>query len=224
MHKNVKWRKKLPPWSPDFAYAIGLLVTDGSISKDGRHIVFTSKDRQLIGHIAQILRVNGKVGRKSSGALTTGERRYYYLQFSNVALYRFLNTIGIHPNKTKTIRQVLIPSRYFFHFLRGHFDGDGTFYSYHDPRWTTSFLYYLVFISASYRHLAWIRDTLQQLTDVKGSLVKKKNHGIYKLGYAKREAYRIIQKMYPTNDVPCLTRKRLKIERALAILEQSDKP
>ena len=34
-------------WSPDFAYAVGLLTTDGSLSKDGRHISFTSKDLQL---------------------------------------------------------------------------------------------------------------------------------------------------------------------------------
>lgn len=34
-------------WSPEFAYAIGLLVTDGNLSPDGRHLNFTSKDREL---------------------------------------------------------------------------------------------------------------------------------------------------------------------------------
>gem|GEM_PF-6676481 len=36
-------------WSPEFAYVIGLLTTDGNLSPDGRHINFTSKDRELVG-------------------------------------------------------------------------------------------------------------------------------------------------------------------------------
>ena len=36
-------------WSPEFAYAIGLLVTDGSLSKDGRHINFSSMDLPCLG-------------------------------------------------------------------------------------------------------------------------------------------------------------------------------
>ena len=36
-------------WSPEFAYAIGLIVTDGSLSKDGRHINFSSKDLPCLG-------------------------------------------------------------------------------------------------------------------------------------------------------------------------------
>ncbi len=35
-------------WSPELAYAIGLLVADGCLSKDGRHIDFTSKDLELV--------------------------------------------------------------------------------------------------------------------------------------------------------------------------------
>jgi len=30
-------------WNPEFAYAIGLLVSDGCLSKDGRHINLTPK-------------------------------------------------------------------------------------------------------------------------------------------------------------------------------------
>lgn len=32
-------------WSPKFAYCIGLITSDGNLSKDGRHISFTSKDK-----------------------------------------------------------------------------------------------------------------------------------------------------------------------------------
>jgi hypothetical protein len=34
-------------WNSEISYGIGLIATDGSLSKDGRHITFTSKDQQL---------------------------------------------------------------------------------------------------------------------------------------------------------------------------------
>ena len=42
-------------WSPEFAYAIGLLVTDGSLSKDGRHIILVSKDIEMIDNFRKCL-------------------------------------------------------------------------------------------------------------------------------------------------------------------------
>ena len=41
-------RAKLPDidfkWTPQLAYTIGLLTTDGNLSKDGRHIAMRSKE------------------------------------------------------------------------------------------------------------------------------------------------------------------------------------
>ena len=37
-------------WSADFAYAIGLIMTDGNLSPDGRHLCFTSKDIEQINN------------------------------------------------------------------------------------------------------------------------------------------------------------------------------
>ena len=42
-------------WTSELAYAVGLLTTDGSLSKDGRHIDLTSKDvEQLIEEGVQV--------------------------------------------------------------------------------------------------------------------------------------------------------------------------
>src|SRR3989338_8611479 len=35
-------------WSPRFAYAIGLLTTDGNLSSDQRHMSLISKDREQV--------------------------------------------------------------------------------------------------------------------------------------------------------------------------------
>lgn len=50
-----------------------------------------------------------------------------------------------------------IPGKYFFDYLRGCFDGDGCFYSYWDPRWRSSHMFYLEFISASKNHIDWLQ-------------------------------------------------------------------
>ena len=49
-------------WSPHFAYAIGLLVTDGNLSPSGRHIHFTSKDLELVKLFQKALGVVFYVG------------------------------------------------------------------------------------------------------------------------------------------------------------------
>ena len=41
-------------WSENLAYAIGLIATDGSLSNDGRHLNFTSKDIDQIQTFAKI--------------------------------------------------------------------------------------------------------------------------------------------------------------------------
>ena len=89
-------------WSHNLAYLVGLIASDGSLSKDGRHIDFTSKDFDQIQTFAGILGLKNKIGDKSS---SYGKgRKYFRIQFSDVKFYRFLLMIGLFPNKTKTIK------------------------------------------------------------------------------------------------------------------------
>lgn len=80
-----------------------------------------------------------------------------HVQFSDVLFHQFLISIGITPAKSKTIGIIKIPKKYFFDFLRGCFDGDGSFYSYYDKRWKSSFMFYLTLASASQDFINWIR-------------------------------------------------------------------
>src|SRR3989344_5929092 len=126
-------------WSPQFAYAIGLLATDGCLLNDGRHIDLTSKDREQLMNYKKCLAIDTKITSKHSSL----GNRYLRVQFGDVLFYRFLLGIGFTPAKSKTMAHLAIPKKYFFDFLRGCFDGDGCFYSYWDPRWHSSFMYYL---------------------------------------------------------------------------------
>lgn len=202
-------------WSSDFAYAIGLIVTDGCLSNTGRHITLVSKDLEQVRNFSKALQIKGiKIGK------TVGNYRKswaYRLQFSDVLFYRFLNSIGIYKAKSKTIGQVRIPEKYFFDFLRGSFDGDGCFYSYFDKRWRSSFMFYIQFASASETHIHWIQNGLHNRLGVKGHISKQKDKSTYMLRYAKEESIKLLGKMYYSQSATCLSRKRLKIARALVV-------
>lgn len=203
-------------WSPEFAYAIGLLTTDGNLSPDMRHIHFTSKDRELVELLKKCLGIKNSIGKKARGL--GEEKKYFVIQFGDVLFYRFLVDVGLSPNKSKTLEHVNIPDLYLFDFLRGHLDGDGTFYSYWDPRWRSSFMFYTEFISASKRHIDWLRKSLEQRIGIRGHVTQGGKHITYQLKYAKAESLKLLSKLYYTHDVVCLLRKRRKIEKALKII------
>jgi len=96
-------------WRPKFAYAIGLLVSDGCLSKDGRHIILTSNDVEQLNTFNDCLGLSIKIGQKYSG---TGNMSYY-IQFSDVYFYRYLQDIGLMPAKSKILSEIKIPKEYF---------------------------------------------------------------------------------------------------------------
>src|SRR3989344_3153661 len=211
-------RKVATELSVELAYAVGLLVSDGCLSKDGRHIDFTSKDLELIETFKKCLNlINIKTGYKSSG---TG-RLCPRVQFGDVKFYNFLLGLGLTPNKSKTLSNLTIPDNYFFDYLRGYFDGDGATYSYWDKRWHSSYMFYLSFACASLNHLEWLRAILYKLNGIRGRI----GPGIrcYQLKFAKQESKILIERMFYSTNIPFLKRKFEKIKKILAIENNHDK-
>ena len=200
-------------------FSIGLIATDGCLSKDGLLIDLTSKDREQLENFSKCVGVNFNIGNKWN---SNGDK-HLRIQFKNRIFYDFLLSIGLTPRKSLTMGELAIPDKYFFDFLRGCFDGDGCFYSYWDKRWRSSHMFYLEFISASKKHVDWIRGKLNEEINVLGHIVQDGNKITYQLKYAKKEALEIIRKMYYNKKVVCLSRKKLKIEKALKIEEKQQK-
>jgi aromatic ring-cleaving dioxygenase len=200
-------------WSPGFAYAVGLIATDGCMSCDGRHIVLVSKDLEMIENFRNCLNLDNKIGDHVSGMGTSAFR----VQFGDVVFYDFLLHIGLSPKKSKTLKSIAIPDKYFFDFLRGCLDGDGTFYSYWDPRWASSFMFYTVFISASKSHIEWLRYEILRRLGICGHLTISGKSPMYEIKYAKSDSLQLLPKLYYNREVVCLSRKRLKIEKALNV-------
>ncbi len=204
-------------WSGDFAYAIGLLATDGCVSKDGLHVAFVSKDLQQIKNFMKCIGINNKIGRHMSGYK---KGRAYRVQFGDVNFIGFLREIGIKPAKSRTIGQIAVPTKYFFDFLRGCFDGDGYSHSYWDPRWKSSFMLYVGFVSASPEFIYWLKRQIRELADARGHITRAyKKRMCFQLKYSKHEALKIIKKMYSRVGYICLDRKKLKINQSLAIMK-----
>jgi len=203
-------------WSPRFAYAIGLMVSDGNLSPDGRHINFTSKDFELIRLFQKSLDIEVHIGRKGNGS--SKEKPYFVTQFGDVLFYRFLVGIGLMPNKSKLIGEIKIPAKYFFDFLRGSFDGDGCTYSYFDPRWRSSFMFYTCFVSASSAHINWLRKEIHRRVGIRGHVGMNGRNILKQLKYAKADSLKLLRKMYYSRNAVSLSRKRLKIQKMLAIV------
>jgi hypothetical protein len=204
-------------WSPNFAYALGLLAADGCVSNDGRHITFVSKDIEQIENFKICLGLRNNIGLNYSG---NRRSKTYRIQFGDKNFHNFLITIGITPTKSKTIVKVEIHEKYFLDFIRGYFDGDGYSISYWDKRWKSSFMFYIVFCSGSFEFLEWIQLELYRKLSIKGHIVSyRKRNSCHELRFSKTEATKLALYMYNKREM-YLSRKYLKISQSLSILQE----
>ena len=198
-------------WSSNFAYAIGLLASDGYLLSDGRHIGIKSKDLELVEDFKKALGLNNKVGKGVRGGEKV--RKYYYDHFGDKSFYGFLNSIGLTSAKSRTIKKVDVPKIFFRDFVRGLFDGDGTFYSSWDKRWPNSFIFQIAFCSASLDFMLWLKSNLTKFYSVKGFI--REGDRVYNLRYVKGDTKKLFCEMYYKNGLLFLSRKYIKINNAL---------
>jgi len=198
--------KRTYEWNPGLAYVVGLFASDGCLANNGRHLILTSKDYELIEYTQGILETYTKV-RLKTGQFDT---QAYHFQFSNVALYDFMLESGVTPAKSKTINSVSVPDELYADFLRGYFDGDGTVYGYRDIRWPNSYMYYCEFISASPKFLLWLQSMNQRLAGVSPGSIRSGTRAQV-LSYAKRDSRKLFATMYAGRDTPRLLRKYTKL-------------
>lgn len=181
-------------WSASFAYLIGIIATDGNLSSDERHIVITSKDKELLQDIKESFSLPTKIGTKANSS--SPEKKYFVLQIGDKHFYNFLLSIGLTPNKSKTLGKLSIPKKYFPHFLRGCVDGDGNIDIYNHKESTHKQLR-IRLASASYEFLNWISKEVQQnCGSVGGWVYSPKNKSWHVLTYGKNDSVQILKTIY----------------------------
>lgn len=215
MTKKLQRRKF--KWNSNLAYAVGLITTDGSLSKDRRHISLTSSDKKLIRIFLKCLHKTNKIGLNPRSKIS--KKTCYRTQIGDVVFYNWLEEIGLSPNKSLTIGALKINKKCFPDFLRGHLDGDGSIIYYKDTYNTKikeKYVYdrlFVLFRSANKKHIEWIRKTIYELKGVHGSLsFSKSKTQIGKtrmaiLKFSTKESKILLNWIYYKQNLPCLDRK-----------------
>ncbi|MBP7694686.1 MAG: hypothetical protein KA764_22375 [Anaerolineales bacterium] len=211
-------RTDFSAWSAPLAYAVGLIATDGNLSRDGRHLTMTSADVDLLDTIRNCL--------GGQAAITTHRSSYgsrvNRIQWADRAFHEWLAAIGLMPAKSLRLGALQIPDEYFSDFLRGCIDGDGsilTYIDYYNAVKNPSYVYTRLFVtlaSASRPFLEWVHGTLTRLIGLRRAVMTQvrsaPRHPISVLKYAKRDSITLLNWLYYAPDVPCLARKRIKAQ------------
>lgn len=111
--------------NPESAWLIGLIASDGYISNNGRFVSFHMKDDHLLNQVKEITKFNGKIYLTKAG---TRLMNIYSLKWVLA-----LDRLGIKNKKSLSLRLPNIEEAVFFDFLRGYFDGDGSFWNISKP-------------------------------------------------------------------------------------------
>lgn len=200
-------------WCPELAYVIGIIATDGNLSPSGRHINITSKDVDLIRTVRKLLRLDNKIGKKARGG--SQEKKYFVLQFGDIAFYEFLESIGLSRAKSKTMGRISIPDEFFIDFLRGCIDGDGTIGAFKHPESVRPQIR-LCLTSASPRFLDFMLGSIRRLCGVKGGYIyDMPNKSASILSFGKEDSVKILRLIYYSPILPALKRKLRIAERLM---------
>lgn len=111
----------------DKAYIIGLLFTDGNVSKiegkSGRiRLQLQAQDKDILEKIKNILCIDSEL------ILDPRGNSCYSLEFSDEQIFNDLSKYNIIPNKTYEVHHLPtnIPKEFLTDFIRGLIDGDGS--------------------------------------------------------------------------------------------------
>jgi intein-encoded DNA endonuclease-like protein len=209
-------------WSTDMAYVLGYFAADGSMIKNNRdayYIEFTSTDRILIEHVQKVTGSTHHVSPRERGANC---QTAYRIQIGSKQWFEDLTGLGFTQKKSLTMQFPEISSKYFGHFVRGYFDGDGC--AYLKEHWAKDrnhfrWVFTTRFTSGSYSFLETLLGRLREY-EVQGGRIVTKQKGSYDLVFSWNDSVALYRLMYHTAPISnlYLPRKREKIERAIQVL------
>lgn len=206
---NVDFFKK---WSPQMAYILGFTSADGNVYKTT--LAWDLKeDRELLEKINLAMDSNYPISRRKAS---------FRLRISNPVIVSDLKKLGVYPNKSKDMELPKVPSKFFSHFARGFFDGDGWIYireskneisvgfSNGSEKFLSQFIYRLI------RFLGITTNNLRTRKKITKNGVRAIT---YQADYYWGNAYRILTYLYADleNDDLFMERKYVRYQRAIEL-------
>jgi len=201
------------------AWLVGFITTDGNIraGRDSKGrvqwcITIVQKEREILEAICDEIRLPRykiiettrlvKLPQGTTGIFTT-----HRISFTNKHMVERLIALGMMPNKSLQITKIHVPKKYFAHFLRGVFDGDGCFSwggksGHQTPRAS--------FAGGSPQFLKWLMAKVSEYYEMPGGrLHQKSTPNAWSLSYNKNCSLKLAGLMYLGPEVGlCLSRKK----------------
>lgn len=162
----------------------------------------------------KLLGLNYKIGAKTRGTDIYRKTTSHYLQFSDISFYRFLQSVGLTPNKSLTIKSVKVPDQFFRHFFRGLIDGDGCIRSWRHHQ-NNCGQWSLCIYSGSEDFLKWLSQKVFDFYGTTGK-IHSNNRSVKILKFGKIDAARLLKDCYRVDDF-CLKRKGIMAKRCVDV-------
>ena len=179
-------------WSQKMAYVLGLLMTDGCLSRAKRgsyRLSLCLNDGELLQKVAKAM------GSDHAVALSKHQEGLYIFIVGREKLTQALMRLGMTPRKSRNLEFPDVPGEYLGSFIRGVFDGDGCVFldpnSRHYPLRTN-------FGSASKNFIRELEATLKALGLPERNIYAQpaKNGFFYSIKYGHKDSQKLFAILY----------------------------
>lgn len=208
--------------SCDMAYILGLLASDGCVSKKENLVAIQllSEDKEILEKISKVT--------QNTRPLETYIRKTTNHEISSFRVWSKawkddLSHYNIVPQKTFILKPpTFLNDKYIIDYIRGYFDGDGTVYQLKKKNKVI-----VEITGASKEVIEWIRDKLinqyNVLANILGSEILLNGTRMYKIKIcSKVEILKLYNLFYHPNTSLYLSRKKNKFESLLKIPRDSN--
>lgn len=200
--------------TPDKAYWLGFIYADGYITTSNRWgIELQYNDISHLQLLNKCLNSNVEIKSRLKKSPSGSINKVAYILISNKKMYLDLLKNGVIKNKTYTLefpKENIIPDSLMNHFIRGLFDGDGSYTCIKCDKHTNM---QINFICKSEKFI----DDLQTKIKEKGIIMNKsyiKRDDIYTIYISnKLNALKFIDYIYHNHNNICLKRKLLTVNK-----------
>lgn len=175
--------------SPEKAYWIGWLLTDGCIFRDGISLCLQSQDLPILELFQQDLRLENHI--------KPFQIKYQRFMFWSKQMCQDLKQYGLVPNKTFTIKMPTLHKNLMPHLLRGCVDGDG---------WISN-KYHAIGFTGNYDMVSEFANAVSTICNVRKPKIIT-NHSIHRVTWTRFvEVIAILEKLYGDTNGHRLQRK-----------------
>jgi hypothetical protein len=105
---------------------LGFIVADGCIQKSGYKLTIGVKDKDVLPKFKKAIDSGSPISSINKYDKRTGKiYDIEFLQVNSKEFCQYIRNHGVDENKSKSFKFPIIEEKYYSHFVRGMFDGDG---------------------------------------------------------------------------------------------------